>query len=172
MVFSAFTRCATTTFNSKTFHDSKIKPHDLWTVTSHSPYLQHLVTTNLLFFFFFSLFGCIRGMWKFPGQGSNSCHSSDLSPYRDGAASLTHFIAREAPSLLFVSMYLPTLNISYQWKHKACDLFWLLSKMFSKFIELEHALTLHSFWRFIVHYTHMPQFTHSSVDGCLGCFHL
>ena len=28
---------------------------------------------------FFSFFGCSQGMWKFPGQGLNPHHSSDLS---------------------------------------------------------------------------------------------
>ena len=33
----------------------------------------------LVFFFFFFLgfFGHAHGMWKFPGQDSNPCHSSD-----------------------------------------------------------------------------------------------
>ena len=36
-----------------------------------------------------------HGMWKFPGQGSNPCHSSHPSHCRDNAGSLTHWATGE-----------------------------------------------------------------------------
>ena len=41
------------------------------------------------FFFFFFFFGCTHGMYKLPGQGSNPCHSRDLSQYSHHVRSLT-----------------------------------------------------------------------------------
>ena len=35
------------------------------------------------------VFGCTHSMQKFPGQGSNQCHSSDLSHGSDHSRSLT-----------------------------------------------------------------------------------
>ena len=40
-------------------------------------------------FFFFLNVGHTQGMWKFQGQGSNPCHSSD------NAGSLAHWASRE-----------------------------------------------------------------------------
>ena len=42
-------------------------------------------------------FGHVCGMWKFPGQGSNRCHSSDPSCCSDKARSLTCCATRELP---------------------------------------------------------------------------
>ena len=52
-----------------------------------------------LFIFFnlklFKNFGCHCSMWKFPGQGSNLCHSSDPSCCSDNTRSLTYCATRE-----------------------------------------------------------------------------
>ena len=40
-------------------------------------------------------FGHAHSMWKFPGQGSNPCLSSDLSCYSDNTRSITHCTTRE-----------------------------------------------------------------------------
>ena len=53
---------------------------------------SHLSLSLSLFFFFFWL--CPQ---KFPGQGSNLCHSSDPSQCSDNARSLTHWATRELP---------------------------------------------------------------------------
>ena len=47
----------------------------------------------VIFFFFFFFFGCTYGMWKFPSQGLNQCHSSD--PSSDSTGSLTYCATRE-----------------------------------------------------------------------------
>ena len=44
--------------------------------------LRHSVLFFLSFFFFL-FFGCTHGLWKFPGQGSKLCHSSDPNRCRD-----------------------------------------------------------------------------------------
>ena len=46
------------------------------------------------------LFGCAHGMWKFLGQGSNPCHSSDLSCCNDNVRCLIYCITMECQSLL------------------------------------------------------------------------
>ena len=48
------------------------------------------VTFSFLFFF-----GCICGILKVPGKGSNLHHSSDPSHCSDNAGSLTHSTTRE-----------------------------------------------------------------------------
>ena len=53
-----------------------------------------LVFISLIFF------GHTCGMWKFPGQGLNSCHSSNPSCFSDNARSLTHSASGEPPSPL------------------------------------------------------------------------
>ena len=45
----------------------------------------------------FLFFGCVCILWKFPGQGSNSCHSSDPRLCRDNTGSITCCTARELP---------------------------------------------------------------------------
>ena len=50
-------------------------------------------STNLGFLFLF-LFGCVRSMRRFPGQGWNLCHSSNPSHYGDSTGCLTHCAAR------------------------------------------------------------------------------
>ena len=52
----------------------------------------------ILFLFFF--FGCSHSMWKFSGQGSNLCHSSDLSSCYDNARSLACCATRELPQII------------------------------------------------------------------------
>ena len=42
------------------------------------------------------IFGCIHGVWKFWGQGSNLCNSSDPSHSGDNTRFLTH-CARKTP---------------------------------------------------------------------------
>ena len=46
------------------------------------------------------VFGHAHGMWKFPGQGSNTQHSSDTSHCSDNARSLTHCATRELLKIL------------------------------------------------------------------------
>ena len=48
---------------------------------------------DLIFIYLF--FGHTHSVWKFLGQGSNSCHNSDPSQCSDTARSLTHCTARE-----------------------------------------------------------------------------
>ena len=48
----------------------------------------------MLFKFLFGEGGCTGGMWKFPGQESNPCHSSN------NARSLTHCATRKLLTLL------------------------------------------------------------------------
>ena len=54
-----------------------------------------ILSDNLFFFFFF--FGHICGMWKFPGQGSNPCHSSNPSHCSENARSLTCCTHKRTP---------------------------------------------------------------------------
>lgn len=44
-------------------------------------------------------------MWRFPSQGSNACHSSDLSRCSDNVRSLTHWTTRELPSTTVNSVW-------------------------------------------------------------------
>ena len=53
----------------------------------------------ILFYGFF--FAHAWGMWKFPGQGSNSCHRSNGSHNSDNTGSLTHCATTELPSIYF-----------------------------------------------------------------------
>ena len=66
---------------------------------------------HFLFFFFFFEGGCHDlSIWRFLGQGSDSCHSNNQSPCRDNARSLTHCSTREIPSpicLMFTKMFSP-----------------------------------------------------------------
>ena len=48
-----------------------------------------------LFWLQAEFFGYTQGMQKFLGQGSNLCHSSDLSHSSDNAGSLTHEVIKE-----------------------------------------------------------------------------
>ena len=54
-------------------------------------FLTHcaMVGTLVILFIYLFIFGCTCGMWKFPGQGSNPYHNSDLSHSSDNARSLT-----------------------------------------------------------------------------------
>ena len=56
------------------------------------------VKTPTGFWVFF--IGCIRGMWKFPGQGWNQSHSADPSHSSDNAGSSTLWTTRELNRLL------------------------------------------------------------------------
>ena len=49
----------------------------------------------LFVYFCFCFFGHTHGMWKFPDQESNLCHSNDPSCCSGNARSLTHCIVRE-----------------------------------------------------------------------------
>ena len=49
----------------------------------------------LLLVLFIYFFGCACGVWKFLGQGSNLCHSSNLSHCSDNARSLTFCTTKE-----------------------------------------------------------------------------
>ena len=44
----------------------------------------------IIFYFPFFFFGCTHGIWKFPGQGSNSRGNCDLQHSYKNARSLTH----------------------------------------------------------------------------------
>ena len=68
---------------------------------SPEPVRGHLHFTFFFFLFFLSFFGLTWGMLKFLGQGSNPCHSSDLSCCSDNAGSLTCRATRELPNLHF-----------------------------------------------------------------------
>ena len=64
-----------------------------------------LLTPQRVRWLFF--FGHVH-LWKFPGQGSNLCHSSDLSCYSDNTRSWTHCITRELlVNQLSLSSFLP-----------------------------------------------------------------
>ena len=55
-----------------------------------------LLGMTLMFGFGFALlFGCSHSTWKFPGQGSNPCHSSDLSLCSGNGGSLNHCATEE-----------------------------------------------------------------------------
>ena len=49
-----------------------------------------------------AVLGCTHSLWKFPGQGLNTCHSSDLSHSSDNTRSLTHWAIRERLAACFV----------------------------------------------------------------------
>ena len=53
-----------------------------------------------VFIVFIFIFGCSRGIWKFPDQGSNPCLSSDPSCCSDNTRSLTHCTTRELPQMI------------------------------------------------------------------------
>ena len=55
---------------------------------------------TFLWAFFVVCFGHSCGMWKFPGQGSNPCHSSDPGLCTDNARSLIYYAIRELPFLI------------------------------------------------------------------------
>ena len=62
----------------------------------------------------FFFFGPACNMWKFLGQGSNACHSSDPSHCRDNTRSLTCWATRELPEVntLELFLYLPNIQKS------------------------------------------------------------
>ena len=62
--------------------------------------INHLSFT--LFPQFFFLGGCCTGGIKFPGQGSNPCHSTDPSQSSDNAGSLIHWTIRELQIVFFL----------------------------------------------------------------------
>ena len=51
--------------------------------------------------FYLIFCGHAHGMWKFPGQGLNLYHSSDLSHCGDNAGSLTTTPPGKSPDILF-----------------------------------------------------------------------
>ena len=53
-------------------------------------------------FFLWDVGCCAQSMWKFPGQGSNSCHSSHLSHNRENARSLPTMPQGNFPSHVFM----------------------------------------------------------------------
>ena len=60
----------------------------------YSSFKLEAVGSNVIILFFF-LFGHACGIWKFPGQESNLCHSSHESHSSDSARSLTYRATRE-----------------------------------------------------------------------------
>ena len=65
-------------------------------------------------------FCCTHGMWKFPGQGLNPCHSSDPGHCSDNAGTLTHWATKEflntyfknSSLLIFFNVSTPCMIIS------------------------------------------------------------
>ena len=57
--------------------------------------------SSIFSFYLFIYFGHTDGMRKFPGQGSNPCHSCNLSHSYGNARSLTHCAIREIPIFSF-----------------------------------------------------------------------
>ena len=66
---------------------------------------KHAVLDSWVFLFSFSFLGT-RTMWKFPGQGSKLCHTSDPNCCSDNDRSLTHCAARNSWRL-FLFSFLP-----------------------------------------------------------------
>ena len=64
----------------------------------HIPVLFFVVVAFVFAFFFFFFF-CTYSMLKFPGQGSNQHHISDLNCCSDNARSLTHCATTELHKL-------------------------------------------------------------------------
>ena len=56
-------------------------------------------------FFYFLFFHCVHSLQKFPGQESNTHHSSGLSYCSDNTAALTCCTMRELPPNSFLAMY-------------------------------------------------------------------
>ena len=86
---------------------------------------------------FFCFFGCACGMWKFPGQGLNPSHSSDLSCTRGNAESLTYCATREllhAPS--FVCLFVCLL---FRAPGKAYGSFWARVQNGAAAADLHHS---------------------------------
>ena len=48
-------------------------------------------------------FCCVRGIWKFPGQGSNPCHNSNLDHCSDSSRAFTCCAIRELLKVPFLS---------------------------------------------------------------------
>ena len=57
--------------------------------------------SSLYFILFYFFSGCACGMWKFPSQGLNLCHTSHLSRCSDDARSLTHCASRDLCGFVF-----------------------------------------------------------------------
>ena len=53
---------------------------------------------------FINFFGCAHGMWKFPGQGSNPCHSSDPSCCSDNSQILNLLYHKRTPRMRFFGL--------------------------------------------------------------------
>ena len=83
-------------FISSTSFLSTVQLYDLLTS------LPHLVQ---LFYFYLCILGHAHSMRKFPGQGSNPCHSSDPSHSNDNAGSLTTKPQGNSPDFLNESIY-------------------------------------------------------------------
>ena len=88
--------------------------HSLWTTFETNtpgnlchPEVWEPYPSAFLFFFLFFFFFCHAwGMWEFPGQGMNLCHSRNLSSCSGNARSLTCCTTRE----LFPGYFL-TVNL-------------------------------------------------------------
>ena len=65
------------------------------------PYGDALRSASLLFSLYLFIYLCLaHSTWKFPGQGQNPHHSSDLSRSSDNVRPLTHWDTRELLFLL------------------------------------------------------------------------
>lgn len=55
---------------------------------------MNLTMENILLVSFIYLLGCTQGIWKFLGQGSNPCHSSDNAALQENSLSFKnqHFL--------------------------------------------------------------------------------
>ena len=66
-------------------------------------YITHQVVHLKYILFFFFLFGCTCGKWKFPGQGSNPSHNCDLCHSCGNIGSLTCCATAGTLYFLFVN---------------------------------------------------------------------
>ena len=71
----------------------------------------------------FLFFGHACSMWKFPGQGSNSHNSSDLSCFSNDAGSLPYCTTTELPQLVFKRLLNSTflVNWHFVWSYIAYE---------------------------------------------------
>ena len=66
-------------------------------------YIYLYILYIYLYIYFFFLFLLAQGLWKFQDQGSNPHHSYNQSHSSDNARSLTHWVTRELPELIYKS---------------------------------------------------------------------
>lgn len=89
-------------------HDKDLFPH--------VPF-QHSRSFKNLSCLFVCLSAAPGGMWKFPSQRSNPCHSNDPSCCSDNAGSLTHYTTRELQACFF---FKPTSTLNSAQRSSRC----------------------------------------------------